>query len=173
MMKIILLVLAILFVVIVLMAVIGACLPRSHEAARAAVFHRKPTELYAVVRDFAMLPSWRSDLQSTEILPSRDGRVCYREISRHRPITYVVLEDRPAEKLTVKIADENLPFGGTWTFAFSPETDGCCVRITEHGEVKNVLFRFMARFIFGYTGSIDNYLRDLGKKFGETVVLRP
>jgi hypothetical protein len=125
------------------------------------------------VRDFAALASWRSDLQSTEILPSRDGHVCYREISRHRPITYIVLEDRPAEILTVKIADENLPFGGTWTFEFSPTTEGGRVRITEHGEVKNAIFRFMARFIFGYTGSIDHYLRDLGKKFGESVGVEP
>ncbi len=172
-MKIILFVFAVLFLAVVVMALIGTCLPRSHEATRTAAFHRRPAELYAAVRDFAALPSWRSDLRSTEILPPRDGHVCYREISRHRPITYLVLEDKAAETLTVKIADENLPFGGTWTFEFSSTTEGGRVRIIEHGEVKNVIFRFMARFIFGYTGSIDNYLRDLGKKFGETVVLEP
>jgi hypothetical protein len=34
-----------------------------------------------------------------------------------------------------------------------------------------VIFRFMARFLFGYTGSIETYLRDLGAKFGEPVAI--
>jgi hypothetical protein len=32
-----------------------------------------------------------------------------------------------------------------------------------------VFFHCLSRFVFGYTGSIEGYLRDLGKKFGEAV----
>jgi hypothetical protein len=32
-----------------------------------------------------------------------------------------------------------------------------------------VFFRFLSRFVFGYTGSIEGRLRDLGKRFGEAV----
>ena len=42
-------------------------------------------------------------------------------------------------------------------------------RIREDGEIYNVIFRFMARFFFGYTSSIETYLRDLGVKFGQAV----
>jgi hypothetical protein len=48
---------------------------------------------------------------------------------------------------------------------------GSELRIHENGEIYNVIFRFMARFLFGYTGSIETYLRDLGAKFGEPVAI--
>lgn len=173
-MKIVLFIFIVLICVILIETLIGACLPRGHTATRAAIFHRPPTELYAAVRDFAAQPSWRRDVRGVELLPPRDGQACFCETSRHGAITYLVVEDKPAEKLALKIADENLPFGGTWTFEFSSPGVGLGgVRITENGEVKNPFFRFMARFIFGYTGTMENYLRDLGKKFGETAAIGP
>lgn len=33
----------------------------------------------------------------------------------------------------------------------------------------NVIFRFVSRFVLGYAGSIDEYLRDLGKKLNQPV----
>jgi hypothetical protein len=45
------------------------------------------------------------------------------------------------------------------------------VRITENGEVGNPVFRFMARFVFGYTATIDTYLIALGQKFGEQTII--
>jgi hypothetical protein len=57
-----------------------------------------------------------------------------------------------------RIADPNLPFGGTWTFEITPAPGGARLRITEDGEIYNPLFRFMARFIFGYEGTINGYL---------------
>ncbi len=158
---------------IILMVLIGSGLPREHVAARVAIFHRSPTELYAVASDFATMASWRSGLQKVEILPSRDGQVCYREMSPRRALTYLVTANDPGKKLELKIIDEGLPFGGTWTIEFAPAPEGGSVRITEHGEVSNALFRFLSRFVFGYTSSMDTYLRDLGKKFGENVTPQP
>ena len=45
------------------------------------------------------------------------------------------------------------------------------MRITEDGEIYNVIFRFVARFFFGYTASIEGYLRDLGHRFGELTTI--
>jgi len=159
----------VLVALVVLMMLIGACLPANHVASRRAVFHRSPAELYAVASDFAATASWRSGLQKIEMLPARDGQVCYREISSRRAVTYLVIGNDPEKKLVLKILDEGLPFGGTWTIEFAPATEGASVRITEHGEVKNALFRFLSRFVFGYTSSMDAYLRDLGRKYGEQV----
>jgi hypothetical protein len=44
------------------------------------------------------------------------------------------------------------------------------LHITEDGEVYNPLFRFMQRVIFGPYGTLERYQRDLGRKFGDTVV---
>jgi hypothetical protein len=168
-MKWLILLLALPIVLMAVLALLGSFLPRQHEAVRQAVFHRTAAELFAVVHDFAATPAWRSGLKSVELLPPRDGRPCYRETTARRAVTYVVLEEKPAEKLVVKIADDDLPYGGTWTYDFSPVAEGTRVRITEHGEVKNTVFRFLGRFVFGYTTTIETYLRDLGKKVGENV----
>lgn len=152
---------------VALIALIGALLPPDHVATRAANFRQTPVALFAIVRDFAALPSWRGDLKSVALLPARAGAVCYREVSKHGPVTYLVREERAGERLVLEIADEGLPYGGTWTFEFRAAPGGAELRITEQGFVKNVVFRFLARFVFGHTSTMEGYLRDLAKKFGE------
>ena len=156
-----------------LITVIGALLPRAHVVSRSAIYARKPAELFATISDIAASPSWRTGLMSIEVLPPRNGLVCFRENSRHGAITFVVREDISPRKRVTQIADENLPFGGSWTYEIMPESSGSRLRITERGEIKNVLFRFFARFFLGYDGTINAYLRDLGKRFGETVTPFP
>ena len=39
-----------------------------------------------------------------------------------------------------------------------PTDAGTRVTITENGEIYNVFFRFMARFVFGYTATMDRVL---------------
>jgi hypothetical protein len=69
--------------------------------------------------------------------------------------------------LVVRIADPKLPFGGTWTYEIAPIPKGSSLRIREDGEVYNPLFRFLSRFVFGHSATIDAYLKSLAKKFGE------
>ena len=72
--------------------------------------------------------------------------------------------------LVTRIADDKLPFGGTWDYAITPDGGGASVvTITEHGAVYNPVFRFVSRFVFGHTATMDAYLRALGKKFGGEV----
>ncbi len=79
---------------------------------------------------------------------------------------------QPPGHLVTEIADPHLPFGGKWTTDILPiPPNGCIVQIREDGEIHNRFFRFMSRFVFGYTATIDTYLKDLGKKFGETTVI--
>jgi len=57
----------------------------------------------------------------------------------------------------VVIASKDLPFGGRWEYDVAPDGNGSRLTITERGEVYNPIFRFMARFIFGYTKTIEEY----------------
>ena len=68
-----------------------------------------------------------------------------------------------------RIVDRDLGYFGAWTYELAPVDGGTRVQITESGEVPNVLFRFLSRFVFGHTGTMDTYLRALGQKFGEKV----
>jgi hypothetical protein len=40
------------------------------------------------------------------------------------------------------------------------------LRITEHGEIYNPIFRALARFVFGYESTMIAYLDALKKKVG-------
>jgi uncharacterized protein YndB with AHSA1/START domain len=158
---------AVLLVVIV--AVIGAMLPVKHHATRRARFQVAPDALYSVL---AGPPDWRTGVKAFGLLPDENGhKRWWEEDTHHQKITYELIDAQPARRLQTRIATPNLPFGGTWTFDISSSDQGAAdLRITEDGEVYNVIFRFMARYIFGHHASIETYLKDLGVKFNQEVV---
>ena len=156
---------AVVLIGLVMMA--GAMLPVRHHATRRARFRASPDALYAVL---AGPPDWRTGVKSFGIVSEGPGpRTWWEEDNHRQKITFEQVEARPGQRLQVRIAQAGLPFGGTWTFDIAPADGGSELRVTEDGEVYNVIFRFMARFIFGYYGSIETYLRDLGAKFGQSV----
>jgi len=158
-----------LVLLVAVMAIVGAMLPKAHHATRKARFQTPPAAIYGVLIG---PPDWRRDLKAWGPLPEKDGRVQWWEQDSHgQKVTFELVESQPPARRVVRIADQGLPFGGTWTFEIAPAGEGSVVRIHEHGEVYNVIFRFMARFFFGYTASIEGYLRDLGMKLGEFVTI--
>lgn len=166
-MKIALIILATLVVIIGLVLLIGAMLPRQHRATQEIFLNRTPQEIYSVVRDFGSAASWRSGLLRVELLDPVNGLVRFREISKDGNVTYEVMEDIPGEKLITRIVDRDLGYSGSWTYDLSSTATGTRIRITEDGDVSNILFRFFSRFVFGHTSTIDSYLLALGAKFGE------
>jgi hypothetical protein len=155
-----------------LVALVGAALPVRHHASRKARFRVAPETLYAVI---AGPPEWRSGVKRFGVLPDKDGRRQWWEEDNHgQRITYEVLEDVAAKRLTVRIADRNLPYGGTWSYDVAPVTGGGSeLRISEDGEIYNVIYRFVSRFFLGYTATMERYFRDLGAKFSQPVEIEP
>ena len=154
-----------------IVALIGAMLPRDHHATRQARFRQKPEAIYFIL---AGPVDWRSDIKAFGSLPDRDGRKQWWEQDSHgHKVAYELVEDQMPSRRVTRIAEKNLRFGGTWTIEISPTSEGSVVRITEDGEIYNVIFRFVARFFFGYTSSIKGYLRDLGHRFGELTTIEP
>ncbi len=151
---------------VALAAVTGALLPRKHSATRKARYRVSPEALYAVI---AGPPDWRTGVKSFGVLADQDGRRRWWEEDIHRQkVTFELVEERFPSRLAVRIADQGLPFGGTWSFDIEPLAGGGSeLRIREDGEIHNVIFRFMARFFFGYTASIETYLSDLAAKFDQ------
>ena len=145
------------------MALIGSMLPKAHVASRSILFHRSPQDVYAVVRDFGSAPKWRADVKRIEV----ETPVYFREEGKHGTVNYELVEDVPAQRMVTRIRDTDLGYSGQWTYSFTPENGGTRVTIREDGEVSNVLFRFMSRYIFGQTSTIDAYLTSLAKHFGE------
>jgi hypothetical protein len=156
-----------LLIVVCLAAFIGALLPVRHTATRKSRFKASADSVYAAI---AGAPDWRSDVKAFGALPEKDGRPrWFEEDSRKQRIVYELLEDRPPTRRATRIAGEGLPFGGAWTFEISPLAGGGSeLRIREDGEIYNVIFRFAARYFMGYASTLENYLRDLARKLGET-----
>jgi uncharacterized protein YndB with AHSA1/START domain len=147
-----------------LAALVGSRLPRSHHASREQTLAASPEAIWIAITDVEAFPSWR-DVKKVHRLPDRDGRPAWVEEGRSGKITLAVERMEAPRLLVGRIADRDLPFGGTWTYELTPVAGGTRLRITEDGEIYNPLFRFMARFIFGYEGTIASYMDALEKRF--------
>jgi hypothetical protein len=172
-MKLAFIIVAVVVAVVAIVLFIGAVLPRSHVVSRSIILHRSPDEIYQSRRDFNAAPSWRSDVERVETIATTDNHVRFREYAKHGAVTYDLVEDQPGERMVTRIADLNLGYAGRWTYTFTKEAAGTRVQITETGEVSNLVFRFMSRFVFGHSATIEKYLTALGKKFGEDVSPQP
>jgi uncharacterized protein YndB with AHSA1/START domain len=151
---------------VLLPAIAGSLLPKGHTATRRATYRQPASAVWTAIADIDKFPTWRSDLSAVERLPDREGRPAWREKGRNGIMTLEQVETSPPRRLVGRIADRNLPFGGTWTYELSETEGATTLATTEDGEVYNPIFRFLARFVFGYAATIYKYLRDLGKKFG-------
>jgi hypothetical protein len=66
-----------------------------------------------------------------------------------------------------RIADADLPFGGTWSWDIEPTAGGSRVTIEERGEIYNPIFRLVSRFAIGYNATMETYLLDLAASFDQ------
>jgi uncharacterized protein YndB with AHSA1/START domain len=146
----------------------GALLPASHTAKASIRLEQSREKIWQAITDPASQTGWRSNLQAVEVSADPSGRQLWTETDGHgRAIAFETLESEPPERLVRRISDPALPFGGKWTWQIVPVDGGSEVTITEDGEIRSPLFRFMARYVFGYDMTLKTYLGDLGRKFGE------
>ena len=144
---------------------VGMLLAEKHRARESAHFPVSAEQLWAVITDFGAYPTWRSGVSAVERLPDMNGHAVWKETdSHHEGIPYETVEAVPGKRLVRRIADPNLPFGGTWTLELEGTREGVTLTITEDGQVYNPIFRFASRFIIGHTKNIRGYLNDLQAK---------
>jgi len=156
--------------IVALAALIGAFVPKQHTVTREASYQKSPEEIWEAITDYQRFPEWRKFITKVEPLAPVNGKPSWRELDTHgNSIPYEVVEWNPPRRLVTRIADPKLPFGGTWTFEVIPLPAGATLRITENGEIRNVIYRFMIRYAFGYRITLDAYLKALGQKFDENV----
>lgn len=166
-MKWILIVLGVVVGLILFIGIVGMLIPKSHVASRKARFNQTPEIVFDAITEFQGQTAWRTGLAKVERLPDRDGKAVWRETNRRTgPLTMMILTSDPPYRMVSQIVD-NKSFGGSWTYELAPTEGGCELTITESGEIYNPIFRVFARFVFGYTATMETYLRQLGTKFDE------
>ena len=148
-----------------IVAVIGWMLPVKHRVSVARVYQTTPASLFSLITDVSAFPSWRTGVSRVDTLPDENGHRRWKEATKNGPpITFMVERTVPDRLLVGRIADANLPFGGSWTYELAPRAAGqTSLTITEDGEVYNPIFRFVSRFVMGHSATINQYLSDVGK----------
>ena len=132
----------------IIVAAIGAMLPRTHVASRSLTLRRTPEEIWPVVIGIAGGSSVPAD----------------------------IIESDPPRKQVSRVTAAQKNFGGTWTITIAPGGPSSPERtsvltITEDGWVANPIFRFMSRYVMGHHATMDGILRQVAKKFNEEPAL--
>jgi len=150
---------------VVIIALIGAMLPKAHIVARTARIAMPPDALYTLLADITQYQSWRPDVKSLQRLPDKNGMPAWVEESNGMkiPMRFERME-RPS-LLVGRIDTDELPFSGAWTYRITPAGTGASdLTITEDGAVRNPIFRFMSRFVFGHYATMDAFLKNLAAR---------
>lgn len=169
-MRILLIVVGGAVLLILAVVVIGSLLPKQHVVSRSASYRATPEHLFSLI---VGPQNWRPDVLRCEPVPDANGRELMRETTRDgETIIYELLDRITPRSIKRRIATENLPYSGTWTYSLQPNGDLTIVRITEDGQVYNPVFRFMSRFVLGHTRTMDAYLRALGEATGQEVEVK-
>jgi hypothetical protein len=159
----------VLVALVVVAIVIGSNLPREHVATVRARYAAPPAAVWALLSDPQAATGWRKDVKRVEKVPDINGHPAWKEESGFGLITYELVESTEGVSRTTRIADESLPYGGQWEYRLAAAGSGTELVITERGHVKPALFRFLSRYVFGYTGTLKGLMSELGAKLGETV----
>lgn len=155
--------------IVVIVAGAGALLPKEHQVQVSERFAIPPEQLWVVLTDLPSFPEWRSSVRKVERLPDQSGHESWRELDTHGDgIPYVTDVAEPPRRLVRRIADPTLPFGGQWELRLVPVNGGVELTIREEGEVRNVIYRFLSRFVFGHRRSIDGFMADLRAKLEQS-----
>lgn len=145
----------------------GRRIPRDHVAAVRAAYLAPPADLWALISHPEQAASWRSDVKAAELLPNVDGRLRWKETSRHGVIAYEMVAQQPMVSQITRITDESLPYGGQWEYQLTPVGTGTILSITERGFVNPIFFRLLSRTMFSLSSTMEAYHRSLAARLGE------
>jgi uncharacterized protein YndB with AHSA1/START domain len=150
-----------------LLVLVGMLLPREHTARATIELAATPERVWAVVSDFAGAARWRPDLESVRLESPSDGRLRFVESSREGEIPFEVVSQDPPRLQVVRVVDDGLPFGGTWTWELVPLGGGTGLTLTEDGFTRNPVYRALGLLFFRPSESIARYLGALAAELGE------
>jgi uncharacterized protein YndB with AHSA1/START domain len=165
-------ILAALLLLVGVIVAIGRKLPSTRSVACSMKLAHPPETVWQTITDYANVPRWHRQVKRAERLPDRNGHEVWRELHRGgAPLQLETIASEPPHRLVRSILDEKKVFSGRWEFELTPTPEGCCITITEHGEVQNPFFRFMWHKLMHPAMYIERYFQSLAKKLGEEAVI--
>ncbi|MCJ8323552.1 MAG: SRPBCC family protein [Rhizobiales bacterium] len=153
--------------IIGLIFLVAALLPVNHMASRTILLKAPTDVVWHKLTDFANMAKWRRDIVRVSANKNVKGDEIWQEYENEKSfMAFKTLELIEAKKLVRQVVGENLLFGGRWTFDLVAQGNQTQLTITEHGEVYNLIFRFVGKFIIGHHATMDKYIEDLQQTLG-------
>lgn len=161
---------------ILIIGIVGASISRHYTVTVAGSLKSSPKKIWETLIDVDAYSTWRSDLQSVDRLPDKDGRLCWIENSKFGRSRIEVEENQPNLHLVTRIVEGNTPFEGSRVIEIQAQDaeegkDTVTTRIllTDNLEIANPFMRFINHFFIGQKAPATTYLKDLGHKLGQDV----
>ena len=152
----------------------GANLPESYEVTRRATYDQPIGAVWQAITDYEKLPGWAEHIQNVEKREDQEGFPVWRFTTKdgHYMDILVVKSEEPALFVS-RIAETDLPFGGSWTFVLVKKgEDTTELVLKEESYIDSPFWRLAMEFILGKSTMVDTYLAELGQKFGEKTEIR-
>lgn len=144
----------------------GSMIAREHKATCTIELAATPEAVFQAISDWRNLPNWNKNVSAVAELPGGGGWV---ETMGSMKIPLRIEKSEAPRLFVARIADDALPFGGTWTHTLAASGNGKTrLTSTEDGFVKPAPFRFIAHFVLGYHKTLADYQTALGARFGAT-----
>lgn len=164
-MKYLPIILGIMIAVPILAYVGGSFISEQHSATVSRRLNAPQIEVWETITGVQDYAEWRNEVERVEILSDSASPLKWREYyTNNDPITFEEAGRSDSSRFVARIADKSLPFGGVWTYELEGTGSGARLTITEDGEIYNPIFRLIAKFIMGYTGTMNQYFDDLEQR---------
>lgn len=145
--------------------VAGSRLPREHRSVVTATFKASRSVVWGAITDYAAMPKWWPAVQAIRFEKLPDGtELTWNKDKRGQEIAFRTAESRAHEKLVRVIVGDQLPFGGTWTFALTDApAGGTTLTLTEDGFINPAVFRAIATWFMGLDATQKDFVTHLEK----------
>ena len=146
----------------------GTTFPEDHEVSQSLQLpHISRATAFIRITDVEKSVRWRSDLTSIRMLDATNGNERWEEASKDGTvIMYQTVRKQIPSLFEMKIADDTLPFSGSWTMELSElESGGCEITVTERGKIPSPVLRALMHKFYGVDGTINMYLTLLEDSF--------
>ena len=157
------------------MTLLGWLMPSRYVASQSLLLPVPIADAWTTLVDYPGHTAWRRGLTAVDRLPDAESTEVWRESFGRSTTRTTTIEAHSPSSLVRQFDVEGGSIRRRWEFALEPVVSPGNTRITltEFGEIRNPLRRFVVRFITGRSTTLKDFLRDLAHRFDAEPALIP
>lgn len=151
-----------------IVAVLGTRIDAQHTASYQTSIPAEIGDVWTLVSDIGSLSTWNPSIAKVEALEPYEGYDVWRKTYQSGDkLTFYIKVHEPERHLSRVIHDPDSPFQGSWDIRLTA-TEGSQrteLHLTEYGEIKNPILRFVAHHVMGTESFIKSYAQTIEQVF--------